>query len=70
MYFHIVTQADGTGAVSDATVAAQIVGAQPDVLAGWYGGDDTGFDFRLVGDTSTANDAWFEGERESRTSSR
>ncbi len=61
VYFHIVTAADGTGAVSDATVAAQML-VLNQTFSGLYGGDDTGFDFNLVATTRTANDAWFEGE--------
>ena len=63
VYFHVITKTDGTGAVSDATIAAQIT-VLNQTFAGWYGGDDTGFTFRLAGVTRTANDAWYEGDRD------
>ncbi len=63
VYFHVITKMDGTGAVSDATIAAQIT-VLNQTFAGWYGGDDTGFTFRLAGVTRTANDAWYEGDRD------
>ena len=49
--------------MSDATIAAQIT-VLNQTFAGWYGGDDTGFTFRLAGVTRTANDAWYEGDRD------
>ena len=59
VYFHVITKTDGTGAVSDATVAAQIT-VLNQTFAGWFGGDDTGFTFTLAGTTRTANNAWFD----------
>ena len=59
VYFHVITKTDGTGAVSDATIAAQIT-VLNQTFAGWFGGDDTGFTFRLAGTTRTVNNAWFD----------
>ena len=59
VYFHVITSADGKqGAVSDQAIADQI-----NVLNLAYGGGTggvvTGFKFRLVETSHTANDAWF-----------
>ncbi len=61
VYFHVVTGTDGTGAVGDATVASQIM-VLNQTFGGWFGGDDTGFEFRLAGITRSVNDVWFEQE--------
>jgi pregnancy-associated plasma protein-A len=58
VYVHVVTKTDGTGAVSDAAIDDQIM-VLNQTFAGWFGGDDTGFTFRLAGVTRTANDAWY-----------
>jgi len=63
VYFHVITKTDGTGAVSDATIAAQNT-VLNQTFVGWFGGDDTGFTFRLAGVARTANDAWYEGDRD------
>ena len=61
VYFHIVQASDGTGAVTPATVDQQIAVLNL-TFSGFYGGDDTGFRFRLVATDTTVNDAWFEGD--------
>jgi len=61
VYFHIVQASDGTGAVEPETVDAQIAVLNM-TFSGFWGGDDTGFRFRLVATDTTVNDAWFEGD--------
>ena len=61
VYFHIVQKADGTGAVTQRTVDAQIAVLNL-TFSGFFGGADTGFRFRLAGTDTTVNDAWFEGD--------
>jgi len=52
VYFHVISNTRGEGDVSDATISEQM-----DVLNAAFGG--TGWSFRLVETTRTANNAWF-----------
>ncbi|MGL6279712.1 MAG: zinc metalloprotease [Gaiella sp.] len=61
VYFHVITTTNGAGAVSTATIAAQIA-VLNDSFAGLRGGADTGFRFRLAAADMTANNAWFAQE--------
>jgi hypothetical protein len=58
VYFHVVTATDGTGYVSPAAVAAQIL-VLNQTFSGWPGGVDTGFRFELADLDYTTNDAWY-----------
>jgi hypothetical protein len=58
VWFHVITTADGIGAVSDSTIRKQIT-ALNETFAGARGGADTGFGFELAGVDRTANDDWF-----------
>jgi hypothetical protein len=55
---HVITAEDGTGAVDDTTVEAQMDTLNR-AFAGDYGGHDTGFRFALEAVTRTADDDWF-----------
>lgn len=52
VYFHVITQSDGTGSVDASTVNSQIT-----VLNEAYA--SSGFKFTLDAITTTANDAWY-----------
>ena len=62
VYFHIVQASDGTGAVERGRPSTQQIAVLNMTFSGFYGGDDTGFRFRLVATDTTVNDAWFEGD--------
>lgn len=53
--YHIITEPDGTGAVSD-----DVIQVQHDVLNQGFAG--TGFTFELVGITRTINSAWYNAD--------
>jgi hypothetical protein len=55
---HVITAEDGTGAVDDSVVRAQ-VDTLNHAFSGYYGGPDTGFRFALHTVTRTAHDGWF-----------
>lgn len=52
VYFHVITSSSGEGSLSDAEIAAQL-----NVLNASF--SETGWSFRLVSTSRTANDAWF-----------
>jgi hypothetical protein len=60
VYFHVITNG-ATGNVSDATIAEQMTVLNL-AFSGFYGGDDTGFQFTLAGVDRTSNAAWFDAE--------
>jgi hypothetical protein len=59
VYFHVIEATDGTGAVTPATIDAQVAVLNL-TFSGFYGGYDTGFRFQLAGSDTTVNDAWFD----------
>jgi hypothetical protein len=58
VYVHVITNASGTGAVSDTMIANQIR-VLNDAYSGVTGGTNTRFRFALAGTDRTANTTWF-----------
>ena len=58
VWVHVITNTSGTGNVTDARIADQIV-VLNEAYAGLTGGAPTNFQFVLAGVTRTANNSWF-----------